>query len=242
MSDFYRRAAAPSLALIGFILALSATAASAQTRPEAPGASAPSAEEATATPSLPDAAPIAERSLGQAEAPIRIDVYSSFVCTECAAWYLQVLPQLEARQLDAGRARLVYHDVVLEPLYHSARSAMIGLCTPPAKFFEVAQAFMSGLETASGSVENNAEWYDKAIAASGRDAAEMEACATSEPVYNQLQVENADPVIATLKNLPAILVNGQRIEDRSFDAISEAIDAALATSQAAADPTPPADS
>lgn len=240
MSDFYRRAVTPRLALIGFILALPAAAASAQTQPEAPEASAPSAEEAPAPPSLPDAAPIAERSLGQAEAPVRIDVYSSFVCTNCAAWYLQVLPQLEARQLETGRARLVYHDVVIEPLYHSAHSAMIGLCTPPAKFFEVAQAFMSGLEKGAEGPENNAEWYGKAIAASGRDAAEMEACAASEPIYNQLQVENSDPVIATLKNLPAILVNGQRVEDRSFDAISEAIDAALAPSDAAADPTAPA--
>lgn len=242
MSDFYRHAATPHFALIGFILALSANTASAQTQHGGLSPPVPSAGETTGPLSLPDVAAIAERSLGQAEAPVRIDVYSSFVCANCAAWYLQVLPQLKAEQLATGRARLVYHDVVVEPVYHSARSAMVGLCTPPSRFFDVAQSFMSGLEEGAKAPENAAGWYARAIAASGREAAEMEACSVSEPVYNQLQVENADPFVTTIKQLPAFTVNGQAVQDGSFNGLSQAINAALPPSESAAESPPPAGS
>ena len=200
-----------------FLLALLAAGqALAQTVPPPPETVAPVAE-------TPQPLPITERALGRADAPVRIDVYLSFICVECATWWDTVLPELKGRYIEAGQARLVFHDVAIEPAQHSVRASMIGLCADPARFFDVADAFMGGLAAAREDPTTVPVWYETAIAATGKPAEEIEACLGREAVYEQVRAQNSTPEAAALTGLPGVRVNGRPLPDASLQSIASAV-------------------
>lgn len=221
--------------VFALILAAAANPAAAQSdtaAPEATIAPATPAEADSQDATSEDAAPVVApplpvRELGSPDAPVRIDLYMSFACETCSDWYLNVLPALKRDFIDRGQVRLVFHDVATEPAQPSVRSAMIGLCAAPGRFFDVAQAFASGQRAASQDVEMVAPWYDNAIAASGLTAEEMEACSNSEPVYEQVRAQMQDPVVATLTTLPGVVVNDRLLPETSLATTTIAIQGAL---------------
>lgn len=221
--------------VFALILAAAANPAAAQSDTAAPEANAASATPAEAdSPGAisEDAAPVVVpplpvRELGRPDAPVRIDLYMSFACETCSDWYLNVLPELKRDYIDPGQVRLVFHDVATEPAQPSVRSAMIGLCAAPGRFFDVAQAFASGQRAASQDVDLVPAWYDNAIAASGLTTEEMDACSNSEPIYEQVRAQMQDPVVATLTTLPGVVVNERLLPETSLASTTIAIHGAL---------------
>jgi protein-disulfide isomerase len=189
-----------------------------------------------APPALQDAAvaplPVPRRVLGQADAPVRIDVYMSFVCVDCAQWWQTVLPQLMDRYIRSGQVRLVFHDVAIEPIQHSVRASMIGLCAAPDKFFDVADSFMGGLAAAAEDAAAIPAWYDAAIAASGVPAEEMQTCLGNEAVYEQVRQQSSSPGAAAFDSFPGVMVKRQPLPDASWESIMAAITEVSATPQA----------
>lgn len=50
-------------------------------------------------------------TLGQADAPVTIDLYEDFQCPACEAWGREVFPSLVSNELAAGTVRIVLHDM-----------------------------------------------------------------------------------------------------------------------------------
>lgn len=180
----------------------------------------PPAAAAAETPA-PTTVPV--RALGSDSAPVRIDLYSAFNCVECADWYLTVLPELTSRYIDTGEARLVFHDVAVEPIQPSVRAAMIGLCADPARFFDVARSLMSGQAAVVEDESRVTQWYADAITAAGGDRAEVEACAASEAAYNMVVEQNADPFAGAFPAFPGVAVNGRVVEHPTLQGVAAAI-------------------
>ncbi len=168
------------------------------------------------------------RALGRDDAPVRIDFYSSFNCVECADWYLNVLPELRTRYIDTGEARFEFHDVALEPIQPSVRAAMIGLCAEPARFFDVAQSFMSGQAAVLEDESRVTQWYADAVAVAGSDPARIEACAMSEATYDRVVAQTSDPAAGAFRAFPGIAVNNRIVEDVTLEGVAAAIVAAQA--------------
>jgi protein-disulfide isomerase len=73
-----------------------------------------------------------DRVLGKADAPITIIEYASLTCPHCAHFTVDVLPKLQQKWIDTGKAKLVLRDFPLdEP---ALRAAMVARCAPPDKF------------------------------------------------------------------------------------------------------------
>ena len=202
------------------------------------------AQEATAPPMAETSTSPPIRALGSDSAPVVIDLYASFACTDCADWWNDVLPGVKTQHLDTGKARLVFHDVAVRPVQHSVRAAMIGLCAAPHHFFAVADSFMGGLGDAVADPEKTPAWYEAASAATGKTAVEVAACIESEALYEQVRSQNIAPQAARLLKLPGIYVNGVLLDDTSLEAIDQAVSfvSVLDTHEAGApDEPPPAD-
>jgi len=67
-------------------------------------------------------------SLGKANAPVVIDEYASFACSHCSEFYVDTLPQLEKKYIDAGKVRVVFHDFPIDGT--SLKAAAIVHCMP----------------------------------------------------------------------------------------------------------------
>lgn len=164
------------------------------------------------------------RALGRDEAPVTIDLYASFLCDECADWWRDELPIIERELIDTGKARLVFHDVPVEPIAVSVRAAMIGVCAEPTRFFDVSRAFMMGLG-ALRLTDDVPAWFEAGISAAGGDRAAMDACRESEAAYEQIRSQATQAVSLGIEALPSLVINGARVEASTAGSIIERVTA-----------------
>ena len=102
--------ALPRRTLLTLAPTLLASPALAQgTPPAAPPAAAPPALAA-------DDPRLADRSLGRAEAPVRVIEFFSLTCSHCAAFHKEVFPEVKAKLVATGQVRLVWRDFPLDRL------------------------------------------------------------------------------------------------------------------------------
>lgn len=94
---------------------------------------APALAQAPADPRL------AERSSGQAEAPLVVTEFFSLTCGHCAAFHTGTWPQVKRELVETGRIRMVFSDFPLDDV--GLRAAMVARALPALRY----EAFISTL-------------------------------------------------------------------------------------------------
>lgn len=89
-------------------------------------------------------------TLGDDDAPVTIQIYSDFACPFCAVYDQEVEPELVARYVDTGMARLVWYDVPLQ----GDRAAQLAIAGRAAErqdaFWPMKEAIFTSGSTATG--------------------------------------------------------------------------------------------
>lgn len=113
---------------------------------------------------------MADRGLGDAAAPVRVDEYYSLTCPHCAAFSMRTLPQVRKELIDTGKLRLVFHDFPLDQLALTA--AMIARYLPPERYEPFTAALLASQDRwafARGVDSTNELWKMAALAGLSRD-------------------------------------------------------------------------
>lgn len=74
----------------------------------------------------------AERSLGQADAPVTVMEFYSLTCPHCAAFVRETFPRVKSELIDTGKVRLIFCDFPLDQVALTA--AMVARTLPPARY------------------------------------------------------------------------------------------------------------
>ncbi len=99
----------------------------------APQPAQPAAPESPAPEQASVAAMLADRVLGDPNAPVTIYEYSSFTCPHCASFHTEILPGLKTRYIDTGKAKLIFRDF---PFDRAALTAgMLARCAPADRYW-----------------------------------------------------------------------------------------------------------
>jgi protein-disulfide isomerase len=77
--------------------------------------------------------PLADISLGKADAPNVIVEYASMTCPHCAQFHNTVLPELQKKYIDTGQARLILREFPLDGLALAA--FMLARCAGPDRYY-----------------------------------------------------------------------------------------------------------
>lgn len=75
----------------------------------------------------------AERSIGSADAPVTIFEYSSLSCGHCAAFHMDVLPEIKKNYVETGKVRIVFNEFPLNA--PALRAAMMARCVAPERYY-----------------------------------------------------------------------------------------------------------
>lgn len=76
---------------------------------------------------------MADRVLGDPDAPVTIISYESFTCPHCAAFHAETFDGLKERFVDTGQVKMIYRDF---PLDGSAlRASMLARCVAQPQFY-----------------------------------------------------------------------------------------------------------
>ena len=182
------------------------------------------------------------RTLGQAGAPVTIDLYSDFRCTACFSFYSKAEPQVVSDLVATGKARLVYHDfLTIDSLdahngvttTASRDAASAGLCAADKGAF---WKYHDWLFANQDPAENPAAFSkDKLIAiakAAGIDDAAFEACVTGGTHDAEVAAEQSSAP-AVITGTPAVFVGGTPLTPGyvpSYADIAAAVEAKLSAS------------
>ncbi|WP_291835997.1 thioredoxin domain-containing protein [Brevundimonas sp.] len=192
----------------------------------APIATASAPSRAAATEPVPPVT-ASDRVLGRADAPVTVIEYASFTCHHCADWHQFVFPLFKQRLIDTGQVRFVFRNLPTDPEQLSMPAAALARCAATDKFFDVASVLMSG-QAALLRGGKQEDWYDPAIAASGRTRAQIDACVNLPATRTALQRDIDGAIAADATTTPAFFVNGRRVTDRSLGGLEVAVRAAAA--------------
>jgi protein-disulfide isomerase len=123
-----------------------------------------------------------DRTLGKANAPIKVEEYSSMTCSHCADFYLKTLPELEKRYIDTGKVRLILRDFPLGAL--SLKAAVVARCMPSDVYHPFVKTLYGALlEGKFGTEDSEPRLYQYA-ALGGLSMDRAKACANDPALQN----------------------------------------------------------
>jgi len=85
-----------------------------------------------------------DRILGKPDAPITIIEYASLTCPHCRHFEDQVLPQIEKKWIDTGKAKLVMRDFPLDQ--RALQAEMLARCVPPQRYYPLVKTLFATQE------------------------------------------------------------------------------------------------
>ncbi len=115
----------------------------------------------------------ADRTLGKADAPVKIYEYFSLTCPHCAKFYADTFPRLKAEYIDTGKVLFVSRDFPFDK--PGLLAAQMARCVPPDRYFPLVDLLFKGQEQWALASDPQAALQPLGRFA-GMSAAQLEAC------------------------------------------------------------------
>jgi protein-disulfide isomerase len=105
---------------------------------EADASAAPAPAASTAGDAVIDVrAALADRSVGDPNAPVKMDEYASLSCPHCAAFTKETFPKIDENYIKTGKVYYTFHDFPLNA--PALDAAMVARCLPAERYFPFIQ-------------------------------------------------------------------------------------------------------
>lgn len=172
------------------------------------------------------AKPVTEQVLGKADAPVTVVEYASLTCPHCAHFHKDVLPQLKARYIDAGKVKLVYRDFPLDQI--ALKAAVVAHCAGPERYFSFLNAMFSSQE--SWAYATDPVMALKQLArVGGLPEAEIDACLADRTMEDGVLRSRLDAQQQfKVNSTPSFVINGKLVSGvQSIDDLAKVIDPLL---------------
>jgi protein-disulfide isomerase len=151
---------------------------------------------------------LADKTLGNASAPLTMIEYSSLTCPHCADFHASTLPQITAAYIDPGKVKLIYRDFPLDNAAISA--AMVARCSGDRFFTVLDRLYQTQSTWAAAS--NTTAGLKTAVAPIGVTAAEVDACLAITDLRNGiLNMRTGGQSQYAVSGTPTFIIGGQTL-------------------------------
>ncbi|TFL18424.1 DsbA family protein [Jannaschia formosa] len=156
------------------------------------------------------AADVAEMTLGDENAPVKVVEYASYTCPHCASFHADTFKDFRSEYIETGKVHFTYREVYFDR--YGLWASMIARCAGPDRFFGVSDLLYQnqGEWARQGDPAAVAESLKRIGLQAGLDQAEVDACLQdaekAEALYGWYQANaERDGVQST----PSFLINGE---------------------------------
>jgi protein-disulfide isomerase len=172
---------------------------------------------------------MADRVLGDPNAPVTIEEYSSLTCPHCGHFHREILPQIRSTYIDTGEVKLIYRDFPLDG--RALAAAMIARCVKPSRYYGFIDTLYFEQEawsTRSDPLLVLKRWANVA----GLSDKEVDACLNDQALADAIQAHRAAAAKDRgIDSTPTFFVDGQLIRGAApYEDFAAAIDAAFSRS------------
>jgi protein-disulfide isomerase len=188
------------------------------------------------TPTSPTPIAMADgRSLGQADAPVTLELWTDFQCPICGQFARSVEPALVSRYVTPGTLRIVHHDAAFQgakssSAYDESVEAAAGAwCAADQGGYWSFQDWAFANQSGENQGAFAAGRLTSIASAAGLDVTAWKACVATGGRQTAARSETAQAVAAGVNATPTMSINGQVIVGlRGVTELSALIDAAAA--------------
>ncbi len=171
-------------------------------------------------------------TMGNPDAPATILVFEDYLCPHCAHFTTEIEPQIKAKLVDPGKAKLVYHDFPLRPETGSFFAARAARCANDQdRFWEYQDVLFRNQGTWGLASEKEPILLNYA-AGLGLDMDQFKSCLDSDK-YADVVTANMELAKALgLDGTPSVLVGAKggmsrRLSDYTLPSVEMAVDVVL---------------
>jgi protein-disulfide isomerase len=161
-----------------------------------------------------------DRILGKADAPITIVEYASLSCPHCAHFANDVLPKLQQKWIDTGKAKLIMRDFPLdEP---ALRAEMLARCAPADRFYPLVETFFSTQDKWVVAKDWRTA-LERIALLGGISKKEFDACLSNKGVEDRVtQSRLIASQVLGVDATPTFFINGKKYEgDPTYEAFDQ---------------------
>lgn len=200
---------------------------------EEPKADAPAAPESSGVTPPPDSgsvdmdklladAPMEEKIVGNADAPVTIIEYASMTCPHCANFHNNTWPGIKEKYVDTGRARLIFREFGFDP--RAEAGFMLARCAGD-NYFAMIDVLFKQQESWSRAADGKAALL-KIARLAGFSQESFEACLTDQKLLDDVRaVKNRGANEFGVESTPTFFINGKKYAGAlSVDEMSAIID------------------
>jgi protein-disulfide isomerase len=191
---------------------------------------------ALTTPTSPTPVALADgRSVGKADAPVTLEVWTDFQCPICGEYARTVEPALVSKYVTPGTLRIVHHDAAFQGAKSSAsydesvEAAAGARCAADQGGYWPFQDWAFANQAGENQGAFAAPRLTAIASAAGLGVTAWKACVGTGQQQAAARAETSAAVAAGVTATPTMSINGEVIVGlRSVDALSALIDAAAA--------------
>ncbi|MBI3516152.1 MAG: DsbA family protein [Proteobacteria bacterium] len=152
----------------------------------------------------------ADRVLGKPDAPITIIEYASLTCPHCADFHKDIMPELKARYVETGKAKVVYRDYPLDQW--ALRAAMLARCAPEDKYFSFLDVLFQQQVTWATARDQKAA-LERIAKLGGMTSSTFEACLANKSLEDAILAGSLKGQKEfDISGTPTVIVNGKKID------------------------------
>jgi protein-disulfide isomerase len=169
-------------------------------------------------------APLGDRVLGKATAPVTVIEYVSLTCPHCANFQKNLFPRVKKEFIDTGKVRFIVREF---PIGHtSGTAAIVNRCAPADKYFFLLNQFLTRQpEWVSQEVRPDAIY--SVAKASGMTRETFDKCLTNQTIIDGLtEVKQRGRQFGVI-GTPTFFINGRKAQGEvTFEEIKAMIEQA----------------
>ena len=145
--------------------------------------------------------------LGSSDAIVTIIDYSSFSCPTCAHFHNDVLPELEERYINTGKAKLIFRNYPLRPV--DLKAAVIPICAGKDKYYTFIKVLFKTQQNWAHESSHSIETLEHIARLGGMFGDELQKCFDDKSLEDEIVktryiAQNELGVNAT----PTLIING----------------------------------
>lgn len=149
---------------------------------------------------------LADRILGDPNAPVTIIEYSSLTCPHCRQFHVEVLPKIKKNYIDTGKVKLIYRDFPFDQM--GLLATVMARCAPPERFF----SFVDVLFQQQGNWSRSKEPFE-ALSRIGKlgglNPSDFEACLKNQALVDGIVEKRLDGQKKfDVKATPTFIIDG----------------------------------
>lgn len=126
---------------------------------------------------------LADRVLGDENAPVTIIEYASMTCGHCGQFHNEVLPKIKEAYVETGKVKIIFRDFPLNA--PAVKAAMMARCAPEDKYFQLVEVIFAN-QARWTTAENPVQSVAQLGKLAGMSEADIQACMGNQALEDGL--------------------------------------------------------